>query len=94
MPQAGLQQLIDHLSVHACLAPGEDLDSMATGIFKAFSNERGSTPPPDAAREIHIHCVQQLVRLMRCQKNPEEKEQACQWLINEWYDSLIKTEKL
>jgi hypothetical protein len=91
-PQAALQQFIDHLSVHTHLASSNGSQAVAVTLFKAFIDQRGFIPPPDAARKLHTRCVQQLVRLIRGKSSPEKKEQAYQRLINEWSNSLTETQ--
>lgn len=90
-PQQALQQFIDQLSVHACIMqPAHEQEAMA--IFKAYIDQRGFIPPPDAARKLHTRCLQQLVRLIRSKSSPAKKEQAYQRLVNEWSNSLTITQ--
>lgn len=90
-PQAALQQFIDQLSVHDYLMPPAR-EQKAIAIFKAYVDQRGFIPPPDAARKLHTRCMQQLLRLIRSKASPEKKEQAYRRLIEEWSNSLIITQ--
>lgn len=91
-PQTALQQLIDQLSVYVHFTTADETRrSMASSIFKAFVARRGTTPPPDAARELHIRCIRQLVHLIRSGLRPQRKEELYRKLADDWYAELIKT---
>lgn len=92
-PQTALQHYIDHLSVWVHFtAPTEELHSMASTLFKAFMEKQGYVPPPDACRELHVSCIQQLLRLMQGNADPAKKEKQYRELVNEWYEELTPKE--
>lgn len=90
-PQTALQQFIDQLSVYVHFTTADNTRrSMASSIFKAFVDQRGTTPPPDEARELHIHSIQQLLHLIRSGLRPQRKEELYKKLADTWYQQLIK----
>jgi len=91
-----LQRFIDHIYVYAHLSTVRpEPEYLATYVFNCYLKSLGRPRELNhhVKRELGIHYTKKVIQLIFSKLDPNEKEEAYQDLIDQWYRTLRKIDK-